>query len=106
MLANPTTYPLMNAVTDNAALKYDVAPNLYPLAGSRSGDIQYVCLSKTFADTLNAWQDPRLPLFFQPTSQSVTAGSPKYAGVPNGQPDASLSGALIPHILSNRSHVL
>jgi len=37
-----------------------------------------------------------LPLFFQPTSASVAAGSPKYAGVLNGQPDASLSGALIP----------
>ena len=96
MLASPATYPLMEAVSDNAALKYDIAPNLFPLAGSRSGDIQYVCLSKTFADTLNALQDPRLPLFFQPTSASVTAGSPKYAGVLNGQPDASLSGALIP----------
>ena len=96
MLASPATYPLMDAVTENAALKYDVAPNLYPLAGSRSGDIQYVCLSQKFADTLNAFQDPRLPLFFQPTSSSVTSGSPKFAGVLNGLPDASLSGALIP----------
>ena len=96
MLASPAIYPLMDGVADNAALKYDVAPNLFPLASSRSGDIQYVCLSKTFADTLNALQDPRLPVFFQPTSESVTAGNPKYAGVPNGQPDASLSGTLIP----------
>lgn len=96
IFANPATYPLMEAVGDNAALKYVEVPNLFPLTGTRSGDIQYCRLSKTFADTLNALQDPRLPLFFQPTPESVTAGAPQYVGVLNGETDANLGSNIVP----------
>ena len=64
ILAAPASYPLMDAVADNAALKYVEVPNLFPLTATRSGDIQYVRLSKTFADTLNALQDPRVAIIF------------------------------------------
>jgi hypothetical protein len=96
MLANPTTYPLMGAVGDNAVLKYVEVPNLFPLTSTRSGDIQYVRLSKTFADKLNELQDPRLPIFFLPTPESVTAGIPKYSGVLNGETDVNLGSNIVP----------
>lgn len=96
MLANPATYPLMDVLAHNAALKYVEAPNLFPLTATRSGDIQYVRLSKTFSDRLNAIQDPRLPIFFQPTPESVTAGLPKYAGVLNGETDVNLGSNIVP----------
>jgi len=96
MLANPTTYPLMDVLAHNAALKYVEAPNLFPLTATRSGDIQYVRLSKTFSDRLNTLQDPRLPIFFQPTPESVTAGLPKYAGVLNGETDVNLGSNIVP----------
>lgn len=96
ILSNPTEYPLMEAVADNAALEYVEVPNLFPLTGTRSGDIQYCRLSKTFADKLNALQDPRLSLFFQPTPESVAAGAPKYAGVLNGEEDANIGSAVVP----------
>ena len=96
MLANPTTYPLMGAVGDNVVLKYVEAPNLFPLTATRSGDIQYVRLSKTFADKLNELQDPRLPIFFLPTPESVTAGNPKYSGVLNGETDVNLGSNIVP----------
>jgi hypothetical protein len=96
MLANPTTYPLMGTVGENAVLKYVEAPNLFPLTSTRSGDIQYVRLSKTFADKLNELQDPRLPIFFLPTPESVTAGSPKYSWVLNGETDVNLGSNIVP----------
>lgn len=96
IVADPGKYPLMETVDDNAALKYVEAPNRFPLTGTRSGDIQYCRLSKTFADKLNVLQDPRLPVFFRPTPASVTAGNPKYAGVLNGLADADLGSDQVP----------
>ena len=39
---------------------------------------------------------PGLPLFFQPTPESVTAGAPKFAGVLNGETDANLGSNIVP----------
>src|SRR6202012_336870 len=48
-------------------------------------------LSRALANTMNVTGDPRLPVYAQPSPISVTGGSPKHVGVPNGATDDSLS---------------
>jgi hypothetical protein len=99
MLADATKFPLMTANADNAVLRYVESPNLYPLAGQRSGFFLDRRLSKTFADQLNAIKDPRLPVFAQATTDSKDAfatgkGPLVYAGVLNGDTDANLGSSI------------
>ncbi len=95
MLANPQQNPLILTNSDNAVLEYIDAPNLYPLTGQRSGFFLDRRLSKTFADYLNSTNDPRLPVYAQPTAESRDAfnegsGPLEYAGVLNGETDENL----------------
>jgi len=91
ILASPAVYPLFQSNDDNAALTYSAAPNISPITNQRSGFFMDRRLSRTLADKMNATGDPRLSVFAQPTGKSVTAGSPQYVGVRNGETDANLS---------------
>ncbi len=91
IIGNPAVYPIMDAVADNAALKYVESPNLFPVTGQRAAFFLQRRIAKTFADKMNALQDPRMPIFGQPTVESVDNGTPKWAGVRNGEEDANLS---------------
>ncbi len=97
IINNPSQFPIMESNADNATLEYlSETPNLYPIANTREGSWLDRRLSKTFADQLNAIQDPRLPIFAQPTENSVDSfqlglGPLKWRGVRNGEEDDNLS---------------
>lgn len=104
ILASPDEFPIIEDNNDNAVLAYTASPNLFPITSQRSGFFLDRRLSKTFADQLNAINDPRLPVFAQPTAESRDAfnagtGPLEYAGVRNGETDANL-GSNIDDIVS------
>jgi hypothetical protein len=88
---NPTLYPLFASNADNAALIYSAAPNISPITNQRSAFFLDRRLSRTLASVMNATEDPRLPVYAQPSTNSVAAGNPQYVGVLNGSTDDSLS---------------
>jgi hypothetical protein len=95
ILSNPTQYPIFQSNTDNAALVYSAAPNLFPITSTRIGFWRDRRLSKTLYNQLNTTNDPRLRVYAEPTTESVTAfnngtGSLKWDGVRNGETDANL----------------
>lgn len=94
ILSNPTLSPIMTTNADNAILKYVESPNLFPITAQRSGFFLDRRLGKTLANKMNQIADPRLQVYAQPTVESVTAGSPAYAGVRNGELDANLGGSI------------
>ena len=82
--------PIFTSNLDNAELKYlALAPNQWPLYGSRVGSFDEIRLSKTMADRLTSLNDPRLPVFGRPSQKSVAAGTPKIEGIPNGLGDVA-----------------
>jgi len=97
IINNPAQFPIMESNEDNAALAYlSETPNLFPIANTREGSWLDRRLSKTLADELNAIEDPRLPIFAQPTENSVDSfqlglGPLKWRGVRNGEEDENLS---------------
>jgi len=85
---NPSKYPVFESNDDNASLEYLPSyPNQWPVHTWRVGTFQEYRVSKTFVDTLKKFDDPRLAVFAEPTSNSVKAGNPEYVGVPNGLQD-------------------
>jgi hypothetical protein len=94
ILNNAKEFPIMETNADNAVLKYVESPNLFPVTGQRPGFFLDRRLSKTLADKLNEIGDPRLPVFAQPTAESVAAGQLRWVGVRNGEPDANLGSSI------------
>ena len=96
IINNPNDFPIMESNDDNAVLEYlNASPNLFPIANTREGSWLDRRLSKTFADKLNEINDPRLPIFAQPTNASLEAfnngeGPLVWAGVRNGETDENL----------------
>ena len=85
--------PLMESNDDNLILPYlDTTPNRCPVFELRSGDFDYYRMSKEMADQLNATADPRMEIWFQPTATSLTEGTPRYKGIPNGCSSTTLVG--------------
>lgn len=73
---------------DNAGIVYlSSSPNQWPLYGNRVGSFDEFRLSKTLGDFLTSVNDPRLQVFARPTEKSVSDGSPKIQGIPNGLED-------------------
>ncbi|MBW8686321.1 SusD/RagB family nutrient-binding outer membrane lipoprotein [Chitinophaga rhizophila] len=90
ILSNPATYPIFERNEDNAELEYfSSAPNQWPLYGARVGSFDEFRVSKTLSDRLTALGDPRLKVFGRPSQRSVTAGTPKIEGIPNGLSDVN-----------------
>ncbi|MDQ3536756.1 MAG: SusD/RagB family nutrient-binding outer membrane lipoprotein [Bacteroidota bacterium] len=88
ILNNADQNPIFEDLSHQAALQYlPSAPNQHPLYTSRSGSFDEIRLSAKLETTLKELDDPRLKVFAQPTTNSVEAGSPDYAGVPNGLND-------------------
>lgn len=85
---NPSQFPIFENNSDNAAITYlSVFPNQFPQATNRVGSFKEVTLSKTIADSLNAYKDPRIIVFARPTEESASTTTPLYAGLPNGMSD-------------------
>ena len=88
ILSNPTQNPIFEGNQDNALLVYQAAaPNQWPLYTTRVGSFDEFRLSKTLGDLLASYNDPRLAVFARPTQNSVVAGNPVIAGIPNGLED-------------------
>lgn len=91
MLSDCMAKPLMDSNDDNLSLPFLAStPNRCPVYEMRSGSFDYYRESKEMADRLNATSDPRQAVWFQPTVESVQAGQPVWAGVPNGCSATSL----------------
>jgi Starch-binding associating with outer membrane len=90
IVADPANNPVFTDNADNAELKYfSAAPNQWPLYGSRVGSFDEIRVSKTLSDRLTALGDTRLNVFGRPSQSSVTAGTPKVEGIPNGLGDVA-----------------
>lgn len=90
IVSDPTNSPIFIGNADNAELKYFTnAPNQFPLYGSRVGSFDEIRVSKTLADRLTALNDTRLNVFGRASQISVSAGSPKIEGIPNGLGDVA-----------------
>jgi hypothetical protein len=90
ILSDPTNNPIFTSNADNAELKYlAAAPNQWPLYGSRVGSFDEIRVSKTLSDRLTALGDTRLNVFGRPSQSSVTAGTPRVEGIPNGLGDVA-----------------
>jgi hypothetical protein len=48
-------------------------------------------MTKTVENTLKSWNDPRMQVLYKPTQQGITAGSPAYKGLENGQNRETIS---------------
>lgn len=85
---DPSRYPVFEDNADNAALEYlSSRPNQWPRHTSRVGTFRTYKMSQTLTDTLKTFDDPRLPVFGDPTAASVEGGDPEFVGVPNGLTD-------------------
>jgi Starch-binding associating with outer membrane len=90
IVSDPANNPVFTGNADNAELKYfSAAPNQWPLYGSRVGSFDEIRVSKTLSDRLTALNDTRLNVFGRPSQSSVTAGTPKIEGIPNGLGDVA-----------------
>jgi len=88
IINNPSQFPIFENNSDNAAITYLAAfPNQFPQATNRVGSFKEFTVSKTLADSLNAYQDPRIFVFGRPTEESASTATPLYAGLPNGLSD-------------------
>ncbi|MDR6194253.1 SusD/RagB family nutrient-binding outer membrane lipoprotein [Siphonobacter sp. SORGH_AS_0500] len=77
ILSDPTKYPVMTAVSDNAKLVYLTdAPNNNPINQNRKTRDDHR-VSKTLTDKLQALNDPRLAVYANKVNGA-------YVGVPNG----------------------
>ena len=88
IVTNPSAAPIFESNADNAVYTFkSTAPDQFPLYSSRIGSFNEFRASKTLLDTLVDLSDPRMPVFFRPTPNTETSGSPLYAGIPNGLND-------------------
>ena len=95
LLSDPARYPVFESNEDQAVLRYVSSPNYFPISGYRSGFFLDRRLSQTFAQQLNALNDPRLTVFARPTAVSLEAvdtgtGELEWRGVRNGETDQNL----------------
>jgi hypothetical protein len=88
ILSNTAANPVFTGNDDNAALQYlPTVPNQFPLYTSRIGSVNEFRLSKSMADKLKEYNDPRIEVFARPTPASSGTANPVYVGVPNGLDD-------------------
>lgn len=84
--------PLMDANSDNMLLQFLAgSPNKCPIYDMRSGEFEYVRMSDEMSALLNKYQDPRMQVWFAPSTNSVLAGDPRYAGIPVGCSSTTLT---------------
>jgi hypothetical protein len=87
---NPAQYPLFTGNTDHAVLSYlTTQPNVFPPSTDRQSSFDLYKASEFLVKTLQSLNDPRLPVFAQPTPRSVAAGTPMYVGLPSGLSEAA-----------------
>ncbi len=81
---------LLRNNADNAVIPFlSSAPNQWFLINEREGRYADVRMSKTSENILNPLDDVRTAVFFKPSVLSVSSGTPRYKGLPNGLSKAS-----------------
>jgi hypothetical protein len=85
ILSNPTQYPLMSGISDNAQLVFNTsaASNIYPFYQNLTIETS-VSMEKGFVDTLIAKNDPRLFSFASPVSGQPANVFSSYVGIDAG----------------------
>ncbi len=85
IIGNPTNYPLMNSIADNAQIVYNTSAvsNYYPSYNSLTV-LTLMSLEQGFADTLIAKNDPRLFSIAQPIAGKAAGVFANYGGVNAG----------------------
>lgn len=74
--------PLMEDNADNMSLPFlSGAPNRCPIYDMRSGNFEYTRMSTEMARMWHRFADPRIPVWFAPTTNSALAGTAAYDGV-------------------------
>lgn len=101
ILGNAATYPIMTSNADNADLTYPGLPYRNPIFNTLYARTDQG-IAETIVEWLKARNDPRLPVYAQPTPNSVLAGTPDYVGQQNGRehlaadlPNVSLLGLAV-----------
>ena len=90
IVSNPSQYPLLESTTDNATLTYTTTPpNVHPRTAPvyRVGSWLEWRMSETIEKVCEAYDDPRLHRWFDPTDNSVEEGVPDWSGMINGMVD-------------------
>lgn len=84
--------PLMETNADNLLLKYLAgSPNKCPIYDLRSGEFEYIRMSDEISQLLNTYEDPRMAVWFAPTTNSTTTANPVYNGIPVGCSSTTLT---------------
>jgi hypothetical protein len=87
MYENPQKYPIFENIQEHAVYQYSgVLPDVFPTYTEREFDFNNSVSSEFMVETLKDLQDPRLSIFFEPTKNSILAGTPEYIGLPSGIP--------------------
>jgi len=82
-IAETIKSPLLETNSDNALLSYLTVSPQCPIYSMRSGEFDYVRMSKESDERLNRINDPRRSVWFARTANS-SAGNPVFAGIPSG----------------------
>lgn len=91
-IAQVMALPLMETNSDNMLLPFlSGVPNRCPIFNMRSGEFEYVRMSNEIAEVLNAYNDPRMQVWFSPSTNSVLQGTEVYAGIPVGCSSTTLT---------------
>lgn len=81
VLADAATFPVFSSNSDDAQMNFvDATGERNPLFNQNNPD----AVSKMMIEFLINHNDPRLAVYAEPTQKSVDAGTPAYAGQPNG----------------------
>jgi len=85
---NPGQFPIMESNSDNVFLTYLASqPNAYPISavqGYRVGSFNEYRMGEAFQIVLQAYEDPRIKQWFDPTEDSQKSGELKWDGMLNG----------------------
>ncbi len=84
ILGDPSGHPVMESNDDNAQLAYPGLPYRNPIYNTLYTRTDQG-IAETIVEFLKARNDPRLPVYAQPTQNSVDAGTPEYVGNQNGR---------------------
>jgi hypothetical protein len=90
---NPSAFPVINSNAENTTLTYLANnPNVFPLSeasGYRVGSFNEYRMSETLELLMKDLDDPRMRVWFNPTSNSVNEGTAEWAGMLNGVVDGT-----------------
>ena len=83
---NPDRFPIFTSNDDNATYRFGgISPDINGIDGYRDWDFNGRKPSAYFLDTLlESFDDPRIPLWFQPTPATANAEVKVYDGLPHG----------------------